>query len=77
MEWFEIYLFGLFFSLILTVALFSNDVLYGFDSKLKRRLLFVAMCLGSFVSLIFVAFIIVYAVASYLIEGRNRKNRSL
>ena len=77
MEWFEIYLFGLFFSLILTVALFSNDTLYGFDGKWNRRLLFVAMCLGSFVTLIFVAFIIVYAVSAYLIEGYNRKKRGL
>lgn len=77
MEWFEIYLTGLFFSLILTVALFSNDTLYGFDGSWKRRMIFLAMCLGSFVTLIFVAFIIVYAVAFYLIERRNRKQRGL
>lgn len=77
MEWFEIYLTGLFFSLIQTVALFSNDTLYGFDGSWKRRLLFVAMCLGSFVTLIFTCFIMVYAVAFYLIERHNRKQRGL
>ncbi len=77
MEWFEIYLFGLFFSLILTFALFTNDTLYGFNGSWKRRMIFLAMCLGSFVTLIFVCFVMVYAVAFYLIERHNRKQRGL
>lgn len=79
MEWFEIYLLGLFPSLIMAISLFNNDIRCGcgFDGNLKRRVIFVAMCLGSFVTLIFVCFALVYAVASHLIEGHNRKQRGL
>ena len=77
MEWFEIYLFGLFFSLILTVALFRNDIRCGFDGNWKLMLLFVAMCLGSFVTIILMVYIVVYVIAFYLIVRRNRKQRGL
>lgn len=77
MEWFEIYLTGLFFSLIQAIALFSNDIRCGFDGNWKLMLLFVAMCLGSFVTLIVMAFIVIYVIAYHLIERHNRKQRGL
>ena len=77
MEWFELYLTGLFFSLIQAVALFSNDIRCGFDGNWKLMLLFVAMCLGSFVTIILMVYIVVYVIAFYLIVRRNRKQRGL
>ena len=73
MEWVEIYLTGLFFSLIMAIALYSNDLRCGFDGNWKRRLLFVALCLGSFVSVLVMDFILVYVSACRIIERHNRK----
>ena len=73
MEYLKIYPLGLFPSLIMTIAIFRNDIRYDFDGNWKRRLLFVALCLGSFVSVLVMDFILVYVSACRIIERHNRK----
>ena len=77
MEYLKIYLLGLFPSLIMTIAIFRNDIRCGFDGNWKLMLLFVAMCLGSFVTMIIMVFIVAYVIAYHLIERNNRKQRGL
>ena len=73
MEYFKIYLLGLFPSLIMAIAIFRNDIRYDFDGNWKRRLLFFALCLGSFVSVLVMDFILVYVTSCRIIERHNRK----